>query len=149
MLFEKEIKIGKPMLKRKRRKITRGRSTVFEEDFQKEMWARKYLQDVYMSQYNIGIIGSRRTHSVEGSFHGFPEDCYNDVQDIKWGDIQQGESFYGDFNFHNQATVKWVAITEKFFWLSESCVLTCGNIKKCQEKNYFYELNFCKGLPPF
>ena len=33
MLFEKEIKIGKPMLKRKRRKITRGRSTVFEEDF--------------------------------------------------------------------------------------------------------------------
>ena len=45
---------------------------------------------------------------------------------------QQGESFPVIPVVHNQETVKLVSITKKFFWLSENCVLTCRNIKKCK-----------------
>ena len=37
--------------------------------------------------------------------------------------------FLGIPVFHNQANVKLVSVTKKFFWLGEYCVLTCGNIK--------------------
>ena len=39
--------------------------------------------------------------------------------------VQQGESFSGIPKFHNQAIVKWVSITKKFFWLSEKSDFTC------------------------
>ena len=64
--------------------------------------------------------------------------------------LTQGESFSGIPVFHNQATVKQVTITKKLFWITKSCVLTCGNIKKRQilGKSIF-EVIFCRRLTSF
>ena len=49
-----------------------------------------------------------------------------------------------------QLHVNWVPITKNIFWLSENCVLTCGNIKNAKfQKNKFYEINFCKSFSTF
>ena len=36
-----------------------------------------------------------------------------------------------------QTTDKWVALTKQLCWLSESCVLTCGNMKECKSCDKF------------
>ena len=51
--------------------------------------------------------------------------------------VHIGWAIFGDSNFHNKSTVKWVSITKKFFWLSERKTLILWS-NFLQKFNTFY-----------